>query len=55
MVNTRCGGTLNITTSTGTLSHYDFDLNQWSSGIAQEVNFIETDQRAVVVLTVTHV
>src|SRR5579864_2000888 len=51
MSNRSCGGAATITTSNRTTQHYDFGLNQWSSGTSQEVNFIQTDPKAVVVLT----
>jgi hypothetical protein len=49
-----CGGSVVLSTSAGTTLHYDFWMNQWSSGIAQGVNFIQTDPGATVELTVTH-
>lgn len=54
MSSSSCGGTAVLTTSTGRTLHYDFDVNQWSTGISQEVNFIETDRGSVVVLSLTH-
>lgn len=50
-----CGGTVVISTSAGTTVHYDYMVNQWSTGIAQEGNFIQTDPGNTIELTLTHV
>jgi len=50
-----CGGSAVITSSPATPQHYDYWLNQWSSGIAQEIDFISTDPGMTTELTVTHV
>lgn len=50
-----CGGTVMISTSVRTTVHYDYMVNQWSTGIAQEGNFIQTDPGNTLELTLTHV
>jgi len=51
-----CGGSAVLTPATGAPLHFDFDMQQFSTtGIAQEINFIETDAGTTMTLTITHV